>query len=314
MGTSNRPGSQKWGSVARRGGRALSQPVEGRDSRGRERNDRDDVGRRRGQEPTSFLQSPRQSRRPDKAGPQRSPRVADRWIDEGPVVESRRATGSGTRRRPAERADKLPDPVALELARALPPSKTAKTAKRLVDASKAFQDDRHQDTLRILRPLLSESPDIPTVRELAGLALYRQGKWAKAAEQLEAFRALTRSEEQNPVLADCYRALGRHKKVDELWAELRAASPGIGLLTEGRIVAAGSLADRGEITAAIVLLSRGPLTPRRSAEDHHVRLWYALADLYERSGDAPRARELFRRVAGVEPDLADTAERLASLG
>jgi tetratricopeptide (TPR) repeat protein len=204
--------------------------------------------------------------------------------------------------------------VTVELARALPPSKAAKTAKRLVDASKAFQDDRYQDTLRMLRPLLAESPDIPTVRELAGLALYRQGKWAKAAEQLEAFRDLTGSEEQNPVLADCYRALGRHKKVDQLWNDLRAASPGITILTEGRIVTAGSLADRGDLSGAIALLSRGPVTPRRAAEDHHVRLWYALADLYERSGDAPRARELFGRVADVEPDLADTAERLASLG
>ncbi|HUQ62880.1 MAG TPA: tetratricopeptide repeat protein [Acidimicrobiales bacterium] len=187
-------------------------------------------------------------------------------------------------------------------------------AKRLVDASKAFQDDRYQDTLRILRPLLAESPDVPAVCELAGVALYRQEKWAKAAEQLEAFRAVTGSEEQNPVLADCYRALGRHKKVDELWDELRAASPGITLLTEGRIVTAGSLADRGDLPAAINLLSRGPLTPRRSAEDHHVRLWYALADLYERSGDTPRARELFRRVADADPDLADTVERLATLG
>jgi tetratricopeptide (TPR) repeat protein len=226
----------------------------------------------------------------------------------------RRAKASAPRGRSSERVAKLPDPVALELAKALPPSKTAKMAKRLVDASRAFQDDRYQDTLRILRPVLAETPDVPAVRELAGLALYRQGKWAKAAEQLEAFRDLTGSEEQNPVLADAYRALGRHKKVDELWNELRQASPGIALLTEGRIVAAGSLADRGDLPGAIGLLSRGPVVPRRTPEDHHVRLWYALADLYERSGDAPRARELFRRVADVEPDLADTAERLAALG
>jgi hypothetical protein len=39
-----------------------------------------------------------------------------------------------------------------------------------------------------------------------------------------------------------------------------------------------------------------------------------LADLCERAGDAPRARELFRRVVAVDPGLADAAERLQALG
>ena len=39
-----------------------------------------------------------------------------------------------------------------------------------------------------------------------------------------------------------------------------------------------------------------------------------LADLYERSGDLARARELFRFVSAEEPDFADAAERAASLG
>ena len=81
-------------------------------------------------------------------------------------------------------------------------------------------------------------------RELYGLTLYRQGKWRAAAKQLEAFRLLTGSTEQHPVLADCYRALGQDAKVDELWDELRAASPSAELVVEGRIVVAGMLADR----------------------------------------------------------------------
>ena len=53
------------------------------------------------------------------------------------------------------------------------------------------------------------------------------------------------------------------------------------------------------------------MRPPRGAAVHHARLWYALADLYERAGDAPKARELFGRVVAVEPGLADAAERLA---
>ena len=39
--------------------------------------------------------------------------------------------------------------------------------------------------------------------------------------------------------------------------------------------------------------------------------WYALADLYERAGDVPRARELFRRDPADQPGFADVAQRLA---
>ena len=79
-----------------------------------------------------------------------------------------------------------------------------------------------------------------------------------AAKELEAFVELSRSVEQHPVLMDCYRAQRRWRKVDECWRELTAASPGAEVVTEGRIVAAGALADRGRIDEAIALLS-----PRR---------------------------------------------------
>jgi tetratricopeptide (TPR) repeat protein len=184
----------------------------------------------------------------------------------------------------------------------------------LVEAARAFERDRPQDAYRIVRPLAEEAPQAASIRELAGLALYRLGRWKQAINHLEAFVRLTGSVEQHPVLADSYRALGRHDKVDALWDELRRASPGPELMTEGRIVMAGSLADRGELRQAIALLERGPLSPRRTPGPYHLRLWYALADLYERVGDAPRARELFARVAAVDPELADTAERLHALG
>ncbi|MEA2684838.1 MAG: hypothetical protein QOE93_33 [Actinomycetota bacterium] len=209
---------------------------------------------------------------------------------------------------------KAPRPVADELVRAMGATTAAKMEGRLVEAGSAFERDRPLDAMRLLRPLLRDAPDVPSVRELAGLALYRLGKWSEAAKHLEAFRAATRSVEQDPVLADCYRALGRYAKVDALWEELREASPEPELMAEGRIVAAGSLADRGDVKGAIRLLERGPLEPRRVIRPYHLRLWYALADLHERAGDAPRARELFARVVDADPSLADAAERLAALG
>lgn len=241
-------------------------------------------------------------------------------MDEGPAAGPQsKKPRSQPRTPPATRARtrgiaELPDPIARELARDLPSSKWAKTAERVVEAANAFDRDRPQDAMRLLAPVIKESPDVAAVRELAGLALYRQGRYAKAAQQLEAFRTLSGgSVEQHPVLADCYRALGRHREAAELWLELRQSSPGVSLLTEGRIVAAGSLTDQGDLRGAIALLEQGPVRPRRSPALHHLRLWYALADVYERSGDAARARELFGRVADARPDLADASARLAAL-
>jgi tetratricopeptide (TPR) repeat protein len=78
-------------------------------------------------------------------------------------------------------------------------------------------------------------------------------------------------------------------------------------------VTAGSLADRGRTADAIALLEAVRAEVKRP-KSHHLRTWYALADLYERAGEVPRARELFRRVLAHDADLYDTAERLAAIG
>ncbi|MBO0730233.1 MAG: tetratricopeptide repeat protein, partial [Acidimicrobiaceae bacterium] len=141
---------------------------------------------------------------------------------------------------------------------------------------------------------------------------YRTGQWAAAAKQLEAYRALTGSFDQHPVLADCYRALRRYEAAAELWDELRQASPGGDLVAEGRIVAAGCLSDQGDLAGAIALLERGTRRVERP-RDRHLRQWYALADLYERAGEVPKARDLFARIATVDADAFDVRQRLRAL-
>jgi hypothetical protein len=153
---------------------------------------------------------------------------------------------------------------------------------------------------------------VPEVRELMGLSLYRLRRWQTAIVELEAFRELAGSPEQNPVIADAYRALQRWDDVDELWRELRDYSPSAELVDEGRIVAAGALADRGDLRGALSLLEKGWQQHKRP-RDHQLRRGYALADLYERSGATVKARELFRWIATKEPGFADAAERAAQL-
>lgn len=199
-----------------------------------------------------------------------------------------------------------------ELSRAVGPARVDKYEQRLRNATRAFRAERYDEAARMLRRLAADAPGAVSVRELYGLTLYRQGKWKAAAKELEAFRLLTGSTDQHPVLADCYRALGSWAKVDELWSELREVSPSPELVTEGRIVAAGALADRGELPAAVRLLSQGWRWPARPREDQ-LRRAYALADLYERVGDLPKARELFGRIVTAEPDFGDVRARVRSL-
>jgi Tetratricopeptide repeat len=224
-----------------------------------------------------------------------------------PVFESDDSDESKRRR-----VRSAPEAVAKEMNSAVGLKRGARLEKVLMEASRAFERDRYGDSLRMLRPLLDEAPDVAALRELVGLCLYRQEKWSEALRHLDRFVELTGSVEQHPVMADCHRALRHYSTVAALWEELAASSPSAELVAEGRIVMAGSLGDQGKLADAVALLERGPLSSKRP-KLHHLRLWYALADLYERAGDVPRARELFTRVAKHAPDMADIDSRIRNL-
>ncbi|HLN16981.1 MAG TPA: tetratricopeptide repeat protein [Acidimicrobiales bacterium] len=183
------------------------------------------------------------------------------------------------------------------------------------DATAAYDRGRFEEAARLAKSVAAEAPEVPAVRELAGLAAYRAGRWREAVRQLDAHRVLTDEVRHVPALMDCERALGKRKKVGDRWRELRQASPEPGVLAEARIVAAGSLADVGDLEGAIALLATaGAGRAVRNPGDRHLRQWYALGDLYERAGDLPRAREYFQRVARADPEAYDVAVRLAGLG
>jgi tetratricopeptide (TPR) repeat protein len=235
-----------------------------------------------------------------------------------PAPEAGRISGfstsstSGPSRRPRRRRQ-LPIDVAAELQRSGSPREAARLELRLADASRAYERDRYTDALAITRELARAAPGASSVRELHGLTLYRLGRWRDALRELRAFTELTASVDQNPVMADCARALGQHEVVAELYADLRRAGAGSDVLAEGRLVMAGSLADRGRLDDAIAVLEPAVSREVRKPLDRHLRQWYALADLYERSVGVPRARELFRRIVRADPQLADSLERLSAL-
>jgi tetratricopeptide (TPR) repeat protein len=241
-------------------------------------------------------------------------RTMDQWVRVDEVRdEATSAVKRGRRPVPLPARIEMEDEVKAELSRSVGATRAPRLEQRLADATRAFSAERYADAARILRKLVELAPRVAAARELYGVTLYRQSKWKPAVKELEAFRLLAGSTEQHPVLADCYRALGDRAMVDELWEELRQASPSAELVNEGRIVAAGTRADAGDLPGAIRLLQQGWRMPRRPHE-HHLRRAYALADLYERAGDVARARELFSRLAAADPDFADVRTRLRTLG
>jgi len=248
--------------------------------------------------------------------PEQWDRVDATQAPKGRISEQR----AGPAANPPPRVRKRPggkvvsDAVVLELAKAVGGLQGGVLARRLGDATSCLERERVAEALRILRPLAKQVPEVAAVRELTGLALYRTGRWAEATKELEVYARLSGSADQHHVLADCWRALKQFDRVEELWAEMREAGVAPALLVEGGLVAAGARADQGNLRSAIRLLERSPAPRKGATRPHHLRLWYALGDLYERVGDIPRAREHFGRVMASDRGLADVAERLNNLG
>lgn len=186
-------------------------------------------------------------------------------------------------------------------------------ADRLAHAAEAYARDRYPEARSILRGLARDLPAVAAVRELYGLVLYRMGSWSAALKELLEAHSLGDSFDQHPVIADCYRALKRHKKVEQVWEELRRAGASTEVMAEGRLVWAGDLADQGRVDEAIALLEAAVARDLRKPRLDHLRQWYALGDLYERSGDIPKARSYFLRVATHDPEHVDVEQRLRAL-
>jgi tetratricopeptide (TPR) repeat protein len=234
------------------------------------------------------------------------------WVRDEPTARRRDASGSA-----APRAE-LPAELVTSV-RAATTDRTAVAREHLVEglqaAVDAYNRGRYEEAARRIAPVVLATPGIAGVREVAGLASYRARRWRTAIEHLRAYTALADDVTHLPAWMDCERALGHPRNVSKLYEKVRAASPSPEVLAEARIVMASSLADRGGIGQAIeLLLDAGADKRIRNPAERHVRQWYVLADLFERTGDVPRARELFTRVALADPGAYDVDERLEELG
>jgi tetratricopeptide (TPR) repeat protein len=185
----------------------------------------------------------------------------------------------------------------------------------LTKAAEGYDRKRWEEALRLGRVVSDAVPGVASVRELTGLAAYRAERWNMAKIHLMAAFAIDGNPEHLPLVMDCDRAHRRFRGVTKTFALLEESEPTADTMAEGRIVMASALADQKLYTEAIDLLVRaGGTKMLKNPAYRHVRLWYALADIFDRSGDQVSARELFARVVLADPEAYDAKDRLAELG
>jgi tetratricopeptide (TPR) repeat protein len=190
-----------------------------------------------------------------------------------------------------------------------------KMVNTLTRAAEAYDRKRYEEALRLGRIVADATPGVAAVRELTGLAAYRADRWAMSRIHLRAHFTISGDPEHLPLVMDADRANHKYRAVEKTFAELVESEPSPEVLAEGRIVMAATWADQRRYAEAIELLTNAGATKNlRNPSYRHVRLWYALADVFDRAGDTTSARELFSRVVLAEPDAYDAADRLRELG
>jgi hypothetical protein len=156
-----------------------------------------------------------------------------------------------------------------------------------------------------------EASRVAVIREALGVARYLDEDFAGALTELQAYRRISGRVDQNHLIADSLRALGRDtdrvvEPLEELLADERAPDD---RRAEAIIIWAATLADEGDLEGGRALLRRH--LGRRGAEEaasHDLRVRVLAAELADRAGDVEAARQHRAVVARAEPELIEVAE------
>lgn len=217
----------------------------------------------------------------------------------------------------ADREVTLPRAVVRELRRSVRKAQDAdEAALALSIGSDLLEERQGEDALPYLRWAKHLAPRSAAVREALGVALYLAEDYAGALSELQAYRRFTSKADQNHLVADCQRALGRGTdRIPELIEAMQDDTVPLDRRIEGLIVWASTLADDGDVGAGRAVLRRAIAEHDASEEPDvaHLRLWYVAGDLAQRAGDREDARRHFERIDAVAEGFFDVDERLDRL-
>jgi len=157
------------------------------------------------------------------------------------------------------------------------------------------------------------APRAPGVREVLGLALYQLERYPEALSEMQAYRRMSGRADQNHIIADSLRSLGRPDRAVPL-AEEALASRGVPLAAkaEAVIVASSALADQGKFDQALGMLRR-IRTRDDVAGPEVMRVWYVTGNILEKAGRRADALREFRKILRHDPSAFDAAERASQL-
>lgn len=232
-----------------------------------------------------------------------------------PPRRTRDAAGPPRPDLPADEEPQLPRGIVKEIERAIGnPGRSRDIALALSIGSAAIDEDRPDVAVEVLAWAKAEAPRISAIREAYGVALYHLDDYAAALTELQAYRRLTGRTDQNHVIADCFRGLGRavEQVAEVAEALVRDDTAPIDRRTEAAIVWAAAVADQGDPGGGRAVLRRFIDRNDIGEGEHALRLRYLAADLAERVGDTRDAKKGFASIAAIDPDRFDVAQRLAA--
>jgi tetratricopeptide (TPR) repeat protein len=220
---------------------------------------------------------------------------------------------SGSGRPPAPARSALPRDAVHELNRTARPGRAHQAIARLERAVELLERGDTRGAVSEAQKAKELASRSPTVREVLGMALYGQRRWREALAELQAYRRMSGRADQNHLIADAERGVGRPERAVPLAEEaLAARGVPIEAKAEAVIVAASALADMGRFDQALGLLRR-VRTRDEVARPEVIRVWYALADILEKAGRRGEAASEFRKIMRHDPGAYDVAERLSRL-
>lgn len=224
-------------------------------------------------------------------------------------LRPRPASGS---KRPKHASSQLPRDVLDEVRRAAKPADQGDAIARLSRAIELLERGDAGAAVREAEKAKRFASRSAAVREVLGLALYGEGRWQEALTELKTYRRISGRVDQNHVMADCLRGMGRPAEAVPLAEEeLRGTAPHEAK-AEAVIVAASALADQKRFAEALAFLGRAR-TREDVSEAYTLRLWYVKGDILVRAGRKDEAAAEFKKVMRHDASAFDAAERLAQL-
>ena len=226
-----------------------------------------------------------------------------------PKALSPRSPRKGTARQSSE----LPRALAEELRRVTRPTQLRDATARLSRAVELLERGDAGAAVAEATKAKALAPRSSSVREVLGLALYEQGRWREALSEMKAYKRMSGQADQNHIIADCLRALGKPAEAVPLAEEELRSKATPAAKAEAIVVAASALADQGRYPEALAFLGRAR-TREDLAEPYTLRLWYVKGDILARAGRPKDAVREFEKIARHDAGAFDVAERLAALG